>query len=123
MKLTHKFAEMTPENRPQDPHMNGTGLRFEEALHINTIMSPIPTRVDKLATVTPRQTSAMTLSGWSLLSLPGTALLLGYGPTQIDHAGGGELFRLQGTKAYRQGNLTKFRLRGTSGARDLGSPP
>ena len=24
MKLTHKFAEMTPEKRPQDPYMDGT---------------------------------------------------------------------------------------------------
>jgi hypothetical protein len=29
MKLTHKFAEMTPDKRPQDPHMDGAGLRFE----------------------------------------------------------------------------------------------
>jgi hypothetical protein len=33
MKLTRKVAEMTPENRPQDPHMNGTGLRFETMEH------------------------------------------------------------------------------------------
>jgi len=33
MKLTHKFAEMTPEKRPQDPHMEGTGLRFETMEH------------------------------------------------------------------------------------------
>jgi hypothetical protein len=33
MKLTHKFAEMTPEKRPQDPHMDGTGLRFETSEH------------------------------------------------------------------------------------------
>jgi len=33
MKLTHKFAEMTPEKRPQDPHMDGTGLRFETLEH------------------------------------------------------------------------------------------
>jgi hypothetical protein len=33
MKLTHKFAEMTPEKRPQDPHMAGTGLRFETLDH------------------------------------------------------------------------------------------
>jgi hypothetical protein len=33
MKLTHKFAEMTPDKRPQDPHMNGTGLRFETLEH------------------------------------------------------------------------------------------
>jgi hypothetical protein len=29
MKLTHRFAEMTPEKRPQDPHMDGIALRFE----------------------------------------------------------------------------------------------
>ena len=33
MKLTHKFAEMTPEKRPQDPHMDGTGMRFETMEH------------------------------------------------------------------------------------------
>jgi hypothetical protein len=33
MKLTHKFAEMTPETRPQDPHMDGTALRFETLNH------------------------------------------------------------------------------------------
>jgi hypothetical protein len=33
MKLTHKFAELTPERRPQDPHLNGTGLRFETMEH------------------------------------------------------------------------------------------
>ena len=33
MKLTHKFAEMTPEKRPQDPHMDGTVLRFETMEH------------------------------------------------------------------------------------------
>ena len=26
---THRFAEMTPEKRPQDPHMDGIALRFE----------------------------------------------------------------------------------------------
>ena len=29
MKLTHKFATMTPDKRPQDPHRDGTGLRLE----------------------------------------------------------------------------------------------
>jgi hypothetical protein len=33
MKLTHKFAEMTPEKRPQDPHLDGSGLRFETMEH------------------------------------------------------------------------------------------
>jgi hypothetical protein len=45
------------------------------ALHINAIMSPIPTRVYKPATVTPRQTSAMILSGGSLICLRVTELL------------------------------------------------
>ena len=33
MKLTHKFAEMMAEKRPQDPSMDGTGLRFEAFDH------------------------------------------------------------------------------------------
>src|SRR4051812_43307177 len=33
MKLTHRFAQLAPEKRPQDPHMNGTGLRFETMEH------------------------------------------------------------------------------------------
>ena len=33
MKLTHRFAEMTPEKRQQDPHMDGTALRFETLEH------------------------------------------------------------------------------------------
>ena len=33
MKLMHKFAEMTPEQRPQDPHMDGADLRFETMEH------------------------------------------------------------------------------------------
>jgi hypothetical protein len=33
VKLTHKFARMTPEKRPQDPNMDGTGLTFETMEH------------------------------------------------------------------------------------------
>ena len=33
MKLTRKFAEMTPEKRPQDLHLDGKGLRFETLDH------------------------------------------------------------------------------------------
>jgi hypothetical protein len=33
VKLTHKFAKMTPEKRPQDPSMDGTGLSFETMEH------------------------------------------------------------------------------------------
>jgi len=33
MKLTHRFAELTLEKRPQDPHLDGTGLRFETMEH------------------------------------------------------------------------------------------
>jgi hypothetical protein len=32
-KLTHKFVELTPEKRPQDTHLNGSGLRFETMEH------------------------------------------------------------------------------------------
>jgi hypothetical protein len=33
MKLTRKFAVMTPDKRPQDPQRNGTGLCFETQEH------------------------------------------------------------------------------------------
>jgi hypothetical protein len=33
MKLTHRFLEMTPEKRPQDRYLDGTGLRFETMEH------------------------------------------------------------------------------------------
>jgi hypothetical protein len=33
MKLMQKFARMTPEQRPQDPHMDGADLRFETMEH------------------------------------------------------------------------------------------
>lgn len=33
MKLIHEFEEMTPDKRPQDPQMDGTGLRFETLEH------------------------------------------------------------------------------------------
>lgn len=33
MKLTHRFARLLPEERPQDPHRDGTGLRFETMEH------------------------------------------------------------------------------------------
>src|SRR5258705_3841978 len=33
MTLTHAYEEMTPDKRPQDQHMDGTGLRFETLDH------------------------------------------------------------------------------------------
>ena len=33
MKLTHRFAQLTPEKRPWDPNMDGTGLRSETMEH------------------------------------------------------------------------------------------
>jgi hypothetical protein len=33
MKVINKFRELTPEQRPQDPHLDGTGLRFETMDH------------------------------------------------------------------------------------------
>jgi hypothetical protein len=29
MKLIHRFGDMAPERRPQDLHMDGTGVRFK----------------------------------------------------------------------------------------------
>jgi hypothetical protein len=33
MKLTRRFAQLTPEKRPQDPTMDGSDLRFETMEH------------------------------------------------------------------------------------------
>jgi hypothetical protein len=33
MKLTHAYEEMAPEKRPQDPHLDGIGLRFQTLDH------------------------------------------------------------------------------------------
>ena len=33
MKLVRQFPELTPEKRPQDPSMDGTGLHFETMEH------------------------------------------------------------------------------------------
>jgi hypothetical protein len=33
MKLIHRFKELPPEKRPQDPDLDGTGLRFETLDH------------------------------------------------------------------------------------------
>ena len=33
MKLMHRFQELAAEKRPQDPHMDGNGLRFETMEH------------------------------------------------------------------------------------------
>jgi hypothetical protein len=33
MKLIHRFRELPPDKRPQDPEMNGSGLRFETMEH------------------------------------------------------------------------------------------
>jgi hypothetical protein len=33
MKLTHRFAQLTTDKRPQDPNMDGSGLRFETMEH------------------------------------------------------------------------------------------
>lgn len=33
MRLTHKFALLAPERRPQDPQLDGSGLRFETMDH------------------------------------------------------------------------------------------
>ena len=33
MNLTHAYEEMAPKKRPQDPYLNGTGLRFKTLDH------------------------------------------------------------------------------------------
>ena len=33
MKLTHRFQDLVADKRPQDPHLDGTGLRFETLDH------------------------------------------------------------------------------------------
>jgi hypothetical protein len=33
MKLTHRFALLAAEKRPQDPRLDGSGLRFETMDH------------------------------------------------------------------------------------------
>jgi hypothetical protein len=42
MKLTRRFAQLTPEKRPQDPNMDGTGLRFETMEHGGEYPTPCP---------------------------------------------------------------------------------
>src|SRR6266481_6194041 len=75
-------------------------------LYINTIMSPIPTRVYMPITAAPRQTSAMTLSDGNLNSLAdnGTSLRNGSAPMvqpQRHHARGRESFRGNCTKVNK----------------------
>jgi hypothetical protein len=42
MKLTHRFEELTPEKRPQDPYMDGTGLPFETLEHGGEYLDTMP---------------------------------------------------------------------------------
>ena len=42
MKLVEKFRELMPEKRPQDPHRNGTGLRFETMDHGGAYSDAMP---------------------------------------------------------------------------------
>jgi hypothetical protein len=48
MKLTHKFAKMTPDKRPQDPSMDGTGLTFETMEHGGEYPDTMPQAVKLL---------------------------------------------------------------------------
>jgi hypothetical protein len=43
MKLTHRFAQLTPEKRPQDPNMDGSGLRaLKPWSMVGNIQTPMP---------------------------------------------------------------------------------
>jgi hypothetical protein len=44
MKLTHEFEELSPEKRPQDPDMDGTGLRFRPLSTVASFPTPCPRR-------------------------------------------------------------------------------
>jgi hypothetical protein len=59
MKLTHKFAEMTPDKRPQDPHMDGTGLRFETMEHGGEYPDTMPQAI-----------KLIDAQGWSAIYVP-----------------------------------------------------
>jgi hypothetical protein len=48
MKLTHKFAEMTPGKRPQDPHIDDTGLRFETLDHGGEYPDTMPQAIEPI---------------------------------------------------------------------------
>jgi len=57
MKLPHRFAQMTPDKRPQDPHMDGTSLRFETLDHGGEYPDTMPQEdgkvVDSLGYIDP----------------------------------------------------------------------
>ena len=46
MKLTHRFAQLTPEKRPLDPHMDGTGLRFQTLEHGGEYPDTMPQAIE-----------------------------------------------------------------------------
>jgi hypothetical protein len=46
MKLTHKFAEMTPNKRPQDLSMDGSGLSFETLEHGGEYPDTMPQAIE-----------------------------------------------------------------------------
>jgi hypothetical protein len=43
MKIIHEFEELTPEKRPRDPHLNGSGLQFETLEHGGEHPDTMPT--------------------------------------------------------------------------------
>jgi hypothetical protein len=46
MKLTHRFAQLTPEKRPQDPDMDGIGLRFQTLEHGGEYPDTMPQAIE-----------------------------------------------------------------------------
>jgi hypothetical protein len=101
--------------RGQDPRERGR--QHEAALHINTRMSPIPTKVYKPATVTPRRTSAMTRSDrGNLICLRRTALSRCYCPKPHDSRGNPAIVpaaihknRFKGDRQLRRNHLISRR--------------
>ena len=46
MKLIHRFKALTPEKRPQDPSLDGTGLRFETMEHGGEYPDTMPQAIE-----------------------------------------------------------------------------
>jgi hypothetical protein len=64
MKLTHRFAEMTPNKHPQDPHMDGTGQRFETMEHGGDYPDTMPQAI-KLIDAEPNALRAFASAPWA----------------------------------------------------------
>jgi len=70
MHLTRRFAQLLPEKRPQDPHLDGTGLRFVTMDHGGEYADAMPQAI-KLIDAEGRSCIyvPITQNGWVVDSL------------------------------------------------------